>query len=471
MTGGNRLRTGLSTAAIIAVVLGTLGWTLAGLGWARDISSAALLVYVALEAPKTAKGSRIMLSMGVLMSLAALVWSPAPAALLTRALNEASFLIGLFASLSLLRDAAESSPLIQRCGETMVRQPPGRRFLVLSIGSHLISLVLNFGSLSLLGTMVLKGNTLEAAGGDARIAAIRQQRMMTAVLRGFALMTVWSPLSVSFAVTQAVVHGVPWWRLLSIQVVLATLLMGLGWLMDRRAFPPHPGTPAPVGDEPSWRPLGDLCLLVAAVVVASVAVAEVLGVRLVVGAMVVVPPASIVWLTVQHWHAGPLSAFSLALSRFAGRLTVSLPAFRNEVAMIGGAMYAGILAASFVPPEATAQAIAALHLPPVLLTIVLAWSVMLLAQLGVSQIVSVTLLGGALANLTHLGIQPLILASGLMAAWALSACSTIVGAAVLTVARLSDVETRTVARGWNGRFVLAGALLLALWMMGLSLLV
>lgn len=49
----------------------------------------------------------------------------------------------------------------------MVRQPPGRRYLALALGSHLIGLVLNFGVLPLVGAMVVKGNTAEAAGATS----------------------------------------------------------------------------------------------------------------------------------------------------------------------------------------------------------------------------------------------------------------------------------------------------------------
>jgi hypothetical protein len=93
---------------------------------------------------------------------------------------------------------------------------------------------------------------------------------------------------------------------------------------------------------------------------------------------------------------------------------------------------------------------------------------MALAQIGLSQIVTVSLLGGSLGGLAHLGLHPLVVASGLMGAWALSACSTSVGAAILTVSRLAQVPTRTIARDWNGLFVVLGALLLAAWMVGLS---
>ncbi len=446
-----------ATAALIAVVVGTILQAVWQWHWAGGLAAVALGIYLLAEGWAVKRTGRRILATSLAAAAAALAFHPHPAALLTEAGVQAGAIIGLFTALSFLREAAETSPLIQRCGEMMVRQPPGRRYAVLSTGSHLISLVLNFGVLPLLGTMVNKGNTAEAAGGDARIVAIRSQRMLSAILRGFATMTVWSPLSVSFAVVQNVVHGLAWWPLLGLQAGLTALLMGLGWALDRFAFPRVPATDGAT----DWTPLLRLAGLVGSVVVASVAAAELLSVRLVVGAMVVVPPAGLLWLWAQHRALRP------ALGHLAARLTVTMPGFRDEVAVIGGAMFLGTVVAAFVPPEETARLVAMLHLPPALLLVLISWAVMLLAQVGLSQIITVTLLGSALADLEPLGLPPLAVASGLMGAWALSICSTPVGAAMLIVARMGGVELRTVAREWNGRFVIIGALLLATWQVAL----
>lgn len=457
----------LSAILAVIVIIGVVTRDVASLTWGRDAARAALLAFVALEARAVVRGGRIMLAVCTASALATWAWQPAPLSLLGRALDDGAFIVGLFAALSLLRDAAESSGLVQTCGGWMVRQPPGRRYLVLSVGSHLISLVLNFGVLPLLGTMVLKGNTLEAAGGDARVTAIRQQRMMTAVLRGYCMMTVWSPLSICFAVTQVAVPGIAWWRLLPLQLVLAVLLMGLGWLMDRQAFAKT--SQRPVAEQAGGhRPMYALGLLIGSVVSCSVAWAEVLDVRPVIGAMMVVPAAALIWLTAQHWSRRPQAAVAMAVRRLGHRLTVSMPSYRNEFVILGGAMFFGRLAQAFLSPEVTAKVIALVPLPPVAVSVLLAWAMMLLANFGVPQIVTMTLLGSAVANLTRLGIDPLILASGLMGAWSLSATTTPVGAAALTVARLSGVSSTTVAHEWNGAFVKVGAGLIALWMLALS---
>ena len=455
----------VSTLALLTVIAGTGIDAVTGWPPAMAAAGGALVVYVVLEGRRADINGRLMLAAVAVTVVAALSRLPDPGRVLGRALAEAASLVGLFTALSFMREAAEGSPLVKRCGDLMVRQPPGRRYLVISLGSHLVSLVLNFGVLSLLGTMVMRGNTAEAAGGDQRVVAIRSRRMMSALLRGFSVMTVWSPLSVSFAVTQTVVHGLPWNRLLPLQMGLAGLQLAHGWIIDRLAFPPV-ARPAGDGAVGGWGALGRLALLIWGVMAASVVVAELLGVRMVMGAVLVVPWAGLAWLAAQR-RGNPATAMVSAAALMARRLTVILPGFATEVAMLGGGMFAGTVVAAFIAPAEVAHLIGRLGLPPLPLTILLAWSVMALAQVGVSQIVTVTVLGGALANLGQFGVDPLVLASGLMGAWALSACSTPVGAAILTVSRLAGVPLMTVARDWNGRYVLQGGLLLALWMSGL----
>lgn len=452
------MRATIATIALLSVVVGAIAQPLGGGNVAGLAAAGALILYVLLEGWRCQGNGRIILLMAITAGIVTLIWHGDPWAVLSKAAMAAAAIIGLFTALGFLREAAENSALVQECGKLMVQQPPGRRYLALTLGSHLISLVLNFGVLPLLGTMVVKGNTLDAARGDPRIVAIRAQRMLSAMLRGFAVMTAWSPLSVSFAVTMTVIPGLPWQSVLLVQLLLAMLLLLLGLILDRRAFPPSgrvlPGTGAP----PDWIPAWRMAALVVAVVAGAIAVAEILSLRLVHGAMIVVPPAALIWLWVQQRD---LLQVVLGLGP---KLRVSMPAFRDEVAMLGGAMFVGTIAAAFVPTEKLAHVIEGLGLPPLLLVILLAWAVMVLAQLGISQILSITLLGGTLIHV----VTPMVLASALMGAWALSACSTPVGAAVLTVARIGNVPVRVVASDWNGRFVLVGAVVLAIWLVGLD---
>ncbi|EME71087.1 hypothetical protein H261_04977 [Paramagnetospirillum caucaseum] len=462
------IRAALATLAIIVVINGAVAWAVFRWPWATDAAGAALLLYLALEWPSISRGGRKMATAALAAALAALVLLPQAVPVLRHGLAEAAFIVGLFTTLGMLRDSAQSSRLIRRCGEQMVRQRPGRRYAALSLGSHLISLVLNFGVLALLGVMVAKGNTLSAANGDEIVKGIRKRRMMTAVMRGFAMMTVWSPLAVSFTVIEQAVPGLVWWRLLPLQVTLSLILMGWGWALDRMDFPPHTRRLPHHPHRTDFRPILSLTALVAAIVAGAVAMAEVLDARLVVGAMIVVPPSAAIWLYRQQ-SGPPRPRAALTARLFLRRLGVSLPNFRSEVAMLGGAMFLGVVVAAFVAPEDMARAIALIPLPPIALAVLIAWGVMAAAHAGISQLVTVTLAGSALGSLAQAGISPQVMASGLLGAWALSICTTPVGAAVMSVARVAEVPVKVVSRTWNRRFVLVGALLLAVWMVILSL--
>lgn len=137
--------------------------------------------------------------------------------------------------------------------------------------------------------------------------------------------------------------------------------------------------------------------------------------------------------------------------------------------MLGGAMFLGSVVAAFVAPEDAASVIALVPLPPVALAVLISWGVMVAAHAGISQFVTITLAASALGSLIQAGLNPLVMASGLLGAWALSICTTPVGAAVMSVARVSEVPVKVVSRTWNRRFVLVGAGLLGVWMVVLSL--
>ncbi len=215
------------------------------------------------------------------------------------------------------------------------------------------------------------------------------------------------------------------------------------------------------------QPLTRLSLLIVAIVGVSILVTEWLDVRVVIGAMLTVPLAAWVWLTVQQRDKG-ITAPAAAGVRLISKMTRSFPANRNEVALIGGSMYAGIVAASLLPTDAVGQFLSILGVPPVMIGIAMAWTMMILAQFGISHIITLAFFSGAVPVLADLGLDPIVTVSGLMTAWALSICTTPVGAGVLLIARLSETPVQVVIREWNAVFVIGGALILGAWMVLLS---
>lgn len=459
----------VSTLAVTVVLVGLLCVTVLRIPQAMPIASAAMLLFVGLEAGSLARNARIILGVAVVVTALTVELRPDALTLLNKGLAQAVFLMSLVASLGLLRVAAQGSTLIAQSGAIAVRQPPSRRFLALSLGSHVISMVLNFGVLSLLGTMVLKGNTLDAASGDSRVKDIREQRMMTAVMQGFATMMMWSPLSIASAVIQTIASGIDIWTLLSMQFVLAMSLVILGTLIDRRRFP-GTGLPSPGLAAEDRRVLLRLGVLVSAIVFGALFLAEVLGVRPIIGAIALVPAAAYVWLSAQHWSTLGWTAPGAGLRTLAVRVVETVPQSRNEIVILSATIYFGTLVAELIPRSFIEWALAHAPLPPIVIAVLLAWSIVALALMGVSQIASMTVLGQAMGPLAQMGIDPIVLAGGMMGAWALSTCVAPISTVTLVIAQMTGVPRPLIARKWNGSFVVIGVASLALWMSILAVL-
>lgn len=457
-----------STLAMIGIIVGCALSSLSHSSAASWISGGSLIVFTLCEVGRAQAGARLIGLICAALAIAVFAFNAQAPDIVMTSLAGAADLAAFFAALGFLHLAAKTSPLISQCGTIMVRQPPSRRYMALTLGSHLISLVLSFGVLNLLGMMVAKGNTLEAAGGNPAIVDIRTARMMSALLRGFIAMVIWSPLSVSFAVIHRVIEGLSWNTLIPLQIGFSLIVILIGWSVDRLTYPPRQILPPPQAPHPGdWRALTHLGGLIGLIMAGVLAVAQALHAAPIIGIIFVVPLSAYIWMTVQYKDMGAAAAYQAAKT-LGLRLSVGLPESRNEVLYLGGAMFLGLIAAKLLGQSAAAHWIAMIPLSPLGLTIVLPWSVMILAQFGMPQIFSITLLGGALPELTPLGVHPLALASGLMGAWALSAASTPVGAAVVTIARQAEVPVRRVTLQWNGVFVLASALFLGLWVAGVS---
>ena len=125
-------------------------------------------------------------------------------AMIAAALGSAAFIAAFFTALTCLRYASAASPSIAECGSFLAQQPPGRRYAALTVGGHLFGLVLNYGAISLLGSL---------AGAHARrepdpvIRTIRIRRMLLAIQRGFVSTLCWSPLAFASAISTALVPG------------------------------------------------------------------------------------------------------------------------------------------------------------------------------------------------------------------------------------------------------------------------
>jgi len=371
---------------------------------------------------------------------------------------------GLMTSLAFLREGASNSPLVRECGTHMIAQPPKLRYAALAIGGHLFGLILNLGALTMLSTMIMRGQTGTA---DARLTELRRRRALTAVLRGFGTCSTWSPMAITPTVVLSTLPMLSWSGILPYALALMAMFMVIGWIFDGfetrhlvRQLQGVAREPAPIG---GWGQQVRLVALVG-VILACVILAE-WGLKASVtsAVMLATPPVGILWMAVQSPQRRRYALLGMRLRRLA---LERLPRESLETVMFASSGMIGIMLASIIEP---AWIIALTRpIPAVVVPVLVFWAVIAAGQIGVSPVISVVVIGGALGAPGVVAVSPYALAAALTAGWSLTVAWSPFTGSVLTVARISNVGADAIARGWNGRYSLAAAVATSLFVAGIA---
>jgi len=404
----------------------TLADQLGGLRLAGLIAGPAALVFLAVELPRQRRGLRIVFLSLVGLGLVAALAAPHPLAALLAAARRGAAYAAFFLALGSLREAAEASGFVRRCGAHLVAQPPGRRTLAMLAGGHVFGIILSYGAIDLLGAMV----------GRAAPAKERVRGMLISAFRGFAVMNCWSPLNIMTAVVSAAVPGAAMRGLLPLGFLAAMVMLGLGWWLERGAADDIPAAAAGEG----WTVHLRLLALVALVMLLAEAVGGGFGVGLSTGVTAAVPLVAAVWVAAQ---GGGMAARARA---FFARV----PGFRGEAAVLVAGGFLGVALGAALPHGGLAPFLAVLP----------SWTVPLLVVpllvgtglLGLNPIAIVAVIGAAVPDPAALGVAPATLALACMLGWGVGVGMTPMSASALATARWSGSDPWTVTTRWNAGF-------------------
>ena len=463
----------VSTWAYAAVWTGVLADQFFGLSWAGIAAGQAMLLYLLLELPRQRRFATILFLGLTAIGLAGVARAPDPLALYVLGWRRGAVYGAFYLALSSLRDAAETSPLVRRCGHHLAAQAAGRRYLALTGGGHLFGIILSYGAIDLLGAMVAGANT----EGGAAARAGRLRRMILAIQRGFCVMNCWSPLNLMTAVVSTAIPAAPMRALMPVAFLAALGMTAIGWLEDRV----RGGRAAATAPEPSrdtWTVHLGIASLVGLVLVLSELASLVLGVTLVAAVTLTVPLVALVWGLAQQewtpaWTSGGGAVWPVLTSRGA-RFLRRLPDFRGEAATLACSGFMGVAAAGLIPGEAVAALLA--HVPPgavpLLVPLVVPVLLILTGQAGLNPVAVVALLGAALPDPAGLGISPAVLALSCMLGWGVGVSLTPMSASAMIAARWAGVSPWIAGSVWNvwfgaGCLILTWAILLFAAFLGL----
>lgn len=467
MTRGRRKEA--SAVVLLAMIVCVLADAALQIDFARRAARALLVVYLLLEWRPMAGNARLMIAIAGGMTVTYGFLHGAPVAAINDALDQGTFFATFFANQFFLREAARTSPLVQRCSSFFINQPPKRRYALLTLGGYLFGIIVNLGVLSLLGLMIKRRNTLSAADGHEELRSAREKRMVLALLRGFSVTPLASPMSLALAIMLTALPDLRWGAMVPLGMASGAMILGLGWLYDWATAPRHLAAHAPkVEAERDYPALAGITAIVLAVLGLALSLEALLAVSLSRAILVSLPLVGLAWLTVQYRRHPPLKAGLLVGRRTVRRATQTFPLYRSEIAILSSAGFIGSLFAAFVPPEVLAAVLAAPWMPPLMLGPVLLGVVILAGLAGINPIVAVTILASALNVAPPLPVPIEALALSLMIGWSLSINSSALTASAMLVADLVGKSARVIVHRWNGVFSLMAALVAALWLMAVA---
>lgn len=402
----------------------------------------------------------------VLLSLAMLalaLWRGVRGEVLAQGVDRMAFLAALLALLGMLRVIASQTPEIARAGRYLTSQPPGRRYWALNFGGHALGVLINLGGLAILLGMIRQA--FDAASGlPDEIREWKLRRMTTSVLRGFAMVSLWSPMGFGINIMLLAMPGLSYFQIGPLGFALTFLFAALGWLVDRLSAPRLAAVPPTLPPDPADR-VAVLRMLVHVIALAAV----VLGLNFIAGLsfqqalLVGVPAYSLYWAALlgRFQPGGPAAA----IRRTVGETVRRFPLAAGELGVFASAGLLSVLMLELLPVDAVRVAVADLQLSPWQLIIAANLTLFGLASVGINPIITASVMGSLVTRLDVPGLSQVAAALSMAGAWScVMGFTPFITTTVFTGAVIGR-PALTVGVTWNGLYCLSA---LVLWTVGMA---
>jgi hypothetical protein len=466
MASGAALR--LHSGLLAFVLIATIALIFMDAVWLTLAAATALGVFLMLGWRWFSYGTWVP----VLLSMGALIVAVArgiPAPVLLEALDRALFLASLITLLGTLRSAALRAPEVVDAGRYLTNQPPSRRYLALSLGGHLFGVLINFGGLVILLDLAKR------ALGDENTALLspelqeaKLRRMSLAIIRGFGLISLWSPFGFATNVLLITLPGLSYLDFGPIGFGISFLFIAIGWLLDRVQYHKlrHLAPKMAPTSRGTWK--GAALLLGHVFVLGSAIFALHAVTRLTFqeSLVLLVPGYAVFWSVLSS-----RTVQGNAWQSIRATLVVSwnrMPASAGEVGVFASAGFLSVLLLAIIPVEGLRTLVAALSLGPVSLVLGLMMLIIAAAFLGVNPIVTSSVLGAIAVQLVLPGVSELAIALAIIAGWTTSIGFSPLITTIILCETIIDRPAVLIGPVWNGLYSL---IVLLFWAVLLSVLV
>ncbi|MDX1780314.1 MAG: hypothetical protein R3256_03250 [Thalassovita sp.] len=419
-----------------------------GLRMFQDMAWGLMLLVILLSARRLSLRDIYLIGASTVLAVLVLLTQQASLTILQGAMDQAAFLMAFILLLGALNATAKTSPSVAVMGEYLTRQPPGRRYFALNGGTSVLAILFNVGVVSFLVPLIQQG-IQRAAPGDV-LNPIREQRQISALLRGFAWSVTWSPTALAPLIVADLIPGVQRSEWIGYGSALFITLMILGWLEDRlkfRAYRPRQGRVLMAFPKQAAlrfaATTGWFLLLVLFFV-------WLFDESAVFGVVAACPFMVVDWVAAQTGTKG-------LRPRLQDMVSKDLPASVNVAVTLAASGFIGRAAAGLTPAAEVAEYLGLATMPDWLMLALIPPFLTLFSLLAVSPTMMAVFMGSFFAALPALPADATLIAFSISCGWALSMTFSPFATVVLLVANASGIPARKLTWGWSFGFTVIAA--------------
>tara|TARA_R110001606_G_scaffold382415_2_gene544192 strand:- start:2140 stop:3441 length:1302 start_codon:yes stop_codon:yes gene_type:complete len=412
-------------------------------------SGLALIFFAILQWPKVILAYRVFAVLALTLGLTLWFNNAVTAETIAEGVDRAAFFTFFLTSLAVLRESAKTSQLIRRCGTVLVNQPPGRRYILMSFGSHLFSIMLNVGALNVLGTMIRKAIRPSPDPSAQRIGAIRRKRMLTATCRGFCGVPIWAPTSVTMLLVLTGIPDLEWEQYAPFGLLWTLLFILWGWVLDRLAYKKPRAQTVNGGNLSLLIPLIGLVTLIPSLAFIT---SKFTGQSMFSTLLICAPVIGLAWIWGQYRGKPTRIKRGLLLRRITRSFPHTFNNQRNEVILFVTSGFIGVTLIPLIDPVVASNYLTQENISNATLMISISIMIILLGFIGINPILSVTLILGALQQIPDLNIPPLLQASVIAITWAIFAGTSPFTVSLRFISEFSGVSPLRFGIEWNRWF-------------------
>jgi len=449
-----RIATGLLVnAAMLGISLLTLldlvfGWP--WLLWGMGISAATFIFLRRSRVPPHIGRTSLAL---VLVTMALLNVIPAPAATLGRGLRIGCLIGSLLVTVTLLSRAALRLPRVSSVMNGLFRLPSGQRYGGLTVASQFFGGLLGLAGLTMM---------MEIAAQQPDASEAEKISAFTAVARGYAALSLWSPMYSNLSIVLALYPGSDWLVMLPYAVMVSAALMLLGMAMDRMRSRGDRG-PRSLPTQSAKTLLRSALPVIASMLcflLLVVAASRLL--RIPVTAVIVAGAPVAAWLVNVRASGGMAAATRALVQDFKGFQSMA-----GEVMLFLASGCAGTVMAAAIPSSWT-QAIAhSLHGSLFMGSLLLTMGTVLLSATSIHPMLSAVLVASSFSP-QLLGLPLTAHLCSVLVGWGLAIIVTPFSVLSLMASRFSRIPILVISLRANLLFVVTSVLLSATVLGGLS---